>query len=177
MKRSLQEVVELVVFGLIALLIGTGVLWLGGWVLGWVGLLLKFLAGLIWWLLRFIVPVAIVAGLIYFVVRVLQGDRSARQASPASTAPASTAPAGTTPPATSAATAPAAVKEATVPEATVAEATVADASVEDTAPEDTATEGTAREDTAREDTAPADEPHDDGAPAPESDSEDDDKHN
>lgn len=101
MKRSLQEVVELVVFGLIALLIGTGVLWLGGWVLGWVGLLLKFLAGLIWWLLRFIVPVAIVAGLIYFLVRVLQGDRSGRSGAPAApnasgtTAPATTAPATT----------------------------------------------------------------------------------
>jgi len=91
MKRSLQEVVELVVFGLIALLIGTGVLWLGGWVLGWVGLLLKFLAGLIWWLLRFIVPVAIVAGLIYFLVRVLQGDRSSRPATPTpASAPAPT---------------------------------------------------------------------------------------
>ncbi len=152
MKRSLQEVVELVVFGLIALLIGTGVLWLGGWVLGWVGLLLKFLAGLIWWLLRFIVPVAIVAGLIYFVVRVLQGDRSARQAAPAS---ASTAPGGTTPPST------------TTPPAPGKPAAVTDASVEDTAPEDSAVE----------DTAPADELPDDGAPAPESDSEDDDKRN
>ncbi len=96
MKRSLQEVVELVVFGLIALLIGTGVLWLGGWVLGLVGLLFKFVAGLIWWLLRFIVPVAIVAGLIYFLVRVLQGDRSPAPAvapAPAATPPAPTAPA------------------------------------------------------------------------------------
>ncbi|MEJ2666294.1 MAG: hypothetical protein P8Z81_04210 [Deinococcales bacterium] len=89
MKRSFQEVVELVVFGLIALLIGTGLLWLVGWVLGLVGLLMKFLAGLIWWLLRYIVPIAIVAGLIYFLVRVLQGDRSGRAA------PATAAPGGT----------------------------------------------------------------------------------
>jgi hypothetical protein len=111
MKRSLQEVVELVVFGLIALLIGTGVLWLGGWVLGWVGLLLKFLAGLIWWLLRFIVPVAIVAGLIYFLVRVLQGDRSSRPATPAPASapgptPAAPPAADPAPPAAASTTAP-----------------------------------------------------------------------
>ncbi len=111
MKRSLQEVVELVVFGLIALLIGTGVLWLGGWVLGWVGLLLKFLAGLIWWLLRFIVPVAIVAGLIYFLVRVLQGDRSSRPVTPAPASapgptPAAPPTADPAPPAAASTTAP-----------------------------------------------------------------------
>ena len=102
MKRSFQEVVELVVFGLIALLIGVGVLWLLGWVLGLVGLLMKFLAGLIWWLLRYIVPIAIVAGLIYFLVRVLQGDRSSKTvpATPSGTgtAPAPTAPAVDTEP-------------------------------------------------------------------------------
>ncbi|HKI57434.1 MAG TPA: hypothetical protein VKB31_09810, partial [Trueperaceae bacterium] len=100
MKRSFQEVVELVVFGLIALLIGTGLLWLVGWVFGLVGLLMKFLAGLIWWLLRYIVPIAIVAGLIYFLVRVLQGDRR-DQATPATATPTGTgsrpAPAGTAP--------------------------------------------------------------------------------
>jgi predicted lipid-binding transport protein (Tim44 family) len=93
MKRSLQEVVELVVFGLIALLLGTGVLWLVGWVFGLVGLLFKVLAGLIWWLLRFIVPVAIVAGLVYFLVRVVQGQGDRRpQPAVTPTQPASPAP-------------------------------------------------------------------------------------
>lgn len=72
MKRSLQEVVELVVFGLIALLIGTGLLWLLGWVLSLGGIVLKAIAGLLWLLLRFVVPVAIVAGLVYFLVKMLQ---------------------------------------------------------------------------------------------------------
>ena len=72
MKRSLQEVVELVVFGLIALLIGTGLLWLVGWVLSLGGIVLKAIAGLLWLLLRFVVPVAIVAGLVYFLVKMLQ---------------------------------------------------------------------------------------------------------
>lgn len=73
MKRSLQEVAELVVFGLIALLVGTGLLWLVGWVLSLGGLLLKSLAGLLWLLLRYIVPIAIVAGLVYFLVKAAQG--------------------------------------------------------------------------------------------------------
>ena len=33
MKRSLQEVVELVIFDLVALLVGTALVWVLGWVL------------------------------------------------------------------------------------------------------------------------------------------------
>ncbi|MBX3139254.1 MAG: hypothetical protein KF875_00710 [Trueperaceae bacterium] len=77
MKRSLQEVVELVVFGLVALLVGTGLLWLVGWLLSLGGLLLKAIAGLLWLLLRFVVPVALVAGLVYFLVKALQGRQEA----------------------------------------------------------------------------------------------------
>jgi predicted lipid-binding transport protein (Tim44 family) len=73
MKRSLQEVVELVVFGLIALLIGTGLLWLVGWVLGLVSVVFTAIAGWIWQLLRFIIPVAIAAGVIYFIYRMITG--------------------------------------------------------------------------------------------------------
>lgn len=72
MKRSLQEYVELVVFGLIALLVGTGLLWLLGWVLSLGGIVLKGLAGLLWMLLRFVVPVAIAGGLVYFLVKAAQ---------------------------------------------------------------------------------------------------------
>jgi predicted lipid-binding transport protein (Tim44 family) len=71
MKRSLQEVVELVVFGLIALLIGTGLLWLVGWLLGMVSVVFIAVAGWIWQLLRFIIPVALVAGVIFFIYRVV----------------------------------------------------------------------------------------------------------
>jgi len=98
MKRSLQEVVELVVFGLIALLIGTGVLWLAGWVLSLGGIVLKAIAGLLWLLLRFVVPVAIVAGLVYFLVKMLQ-DRGESRSEPAASSPAasSSAASSTTP--------------------------------------------------------------------------------
>jgi hypothetical protein len=73
MKRSLQEVVELVVFGLIALLIGTGLLWLVGWVLGLVSVVFTAIAGWIWQLLRFIIPVAIAAGVVSFLYRLITG--------------------------------------------------------------------------------------------------------
>jgi hypothetical protein len=71
MKRSLQEVIELIVFGLIALLIGTGLLWLVGWLLGIVSVVFTAIAGWIWQLLRFIIPVAIAAGVIFFIYRLI----------------------------------------------------------------------------------------------------------
>jgi hypothetical protein len=71
MKRSLQEVIELVVFGLIALLIGTGLLWFVGWLLGIVSVVFTTIAGWIWQLLRFIIPVALAAGVIFFIYRLL----------------------------------------------------------------------------------------------------------
>lgn len=71
MKRSLQEVIELVVFGLIALLIGTGLLWLVGWLLGIVSVVFTAIAGWVWQLLRFIIPVAIAAGVVYFIYRLI----------------------------------------------------------------------------------------------------------
>lgn len=76
MKRSLQEIIELVIFGLIALLVATGLLWLGGWLLGGVGVVFKFIAGLLWALLRFVLPIAIVAGVIFFLVRLLAKPRN-----------------------------------------------------------------------------------------------------
>ncbi len=77
MKRSLQEVIELVVFGLIALLVGTGILWLLGWLLGFVSIIFTFIAGLIWALLRFIIPVAIVAGVLFFIYKLFTKEKPA----------------------------------------------------------------------------------------------------
>lgn len=72
MKRSFQEILELVAFGLIALVVGTALLWIGGWLLGLVGLLLQGLAGLLWLVLRWILPVAILLGAVYAIVRLFQ---------------------------------------------------------------------------------------------------------
>ena len=68
----MQEIVELVVFGLIAVLVGTGVLWLVGWLIGLVGTLFMWLAGLLWLVLRYIVPVFVILGAIYYLFRLLQ---------------------------------------------------------------------------------------------------------
>lgn len=73
----MQEVVELVIFALIALLVGTGVVWLAGWMLGLVGTALTWLAGLVWSLLRFLVPIAVVAGAVYLLVKLM--NRSAER--------------------------------------------------------------------------------------------------
>jgi uncharacterized membrane protein len=78
MKRSMQEIVELVVFGMIAVLLATGVLWLVGWLLGLVGAALIWLTGLVWAVLQFIVPVAVVAGIVYLVVRLVQQNQDGR---------------------------------------------------------------------------------------------------
>ena len=91
MRRSLQEIIELVVFGLIALLLGTGLIWLVGWILGLTGLLLKFVAGLIWSLLRFIIPIAVGAAVVYALVRLIQ-NQSRGKPPPAATPTAAPTP-------------------------------------------------------------------------------------
>ncbi len=92
MKRSLQEVVELVVFGLIALLVGTGLLWLVGWLLGIVSVVFTAVAGWVWQLLRFVIPVALVAGVIYFIYRLITGRDRAVQTVTAPVSPVTTTP-------------------------------------------------------------------------------------
>src|SRR3990170_4717051 len=94
MKRSLQEVVELVVFGLIALLLGTGLLWFVGAVFGLLGTVLGWLAGLLWALLRFVVPVALVAGAVVLLIRAARG-RSGASTTPTGTRVATTSAAPT----------------------------------------------------------------------------------
>ncbi len=68
----MQEIIELVIFGLIALLLGTGLLWGVGWLLDLVGIIFRFVAGLIWSLLRFIIPIVIVGGVAYALFRFFQ---------------------------------------------------------------------------------------------------------
>jgi hypothetical protein len=68
----MQEIVELVVFGLIAVLVGTGVLWLVGWLIGLLGSLFMWLAGLLWLVLKYIVPVFVILGAVYYLFRLLQ---------------------------------------------------------------------------------------------------------
>lgn len=71
MKRSSQEIIELIVFALIALTVGTGLMWLLGQIFAVFAVILGFLAGVVWFLLRFLIPIALVAGLVYFAVNAL----------------------------------------------------------------------------------------------------------
>lgn len=75
MKRSLQEIAELVVFGLIALLVGTGLIWLLGGLFNVLGIVFFWLAGVLWYLLRFIIPIALVLGVVFFLVRLVVNPR------------------------------------------------------------------------------------------------------
>lgn len=99
MKRSVQEILELIVFGLIAIVVGMLLLWGAGWVFTWLGLLLRYIGGFIWLILRYVIPVAIVALVVYFLVKLVMNQRDKSAGETASTSatpavqPASTSPA------------------------------------------------------------------------------------
>ncbi len=84
MNRSFQEIVELAIFGIIALAIGTGLLWVLGYVLQAVGWLSTKLAGWIWLPVRFLLLIAIVVIAVYFIWKFIQDRNSAKAAKPAS---------------------------------------------------------------------------------------------
>lgn len=100
MNRSLQEIIELLVFGLIALIIGTGLLWLVGWVIGLVGALFTIIAGFLWFLLKYIIPIAVIAAAVYALIKVSQNrneqaEKSQRSQTPPTTNAASTSSSAT----------------------------------------------------------------------------------
>lgn len=74
--RSLQDILEWVVLGL---LIAVGVLvvfYVGGWVFTFLGALLTGIASLVWSLLRIGVPLLLLAGGIYLAVRFLSRPKA-----------------------------------------------------------------------------------------------------
>ena len=84
MKRSVQEIIELLVFALIALLIGTGLLWVVGWLFGILGFVLREVAEFVWFLLKYIIPAAVIVAAVYALVKLAQNQSSrSRQAAPA----------------------------------------------------------------------------------------------
>lgn len=114
----MQEIVELLVFALLALLVGTGLVWLAGWAMEGIGFVFRWLAGLVWSLLRFVVPVAIVAAAVYALVKVLRRQEATPTADAGSGGPGAAPTAPDASPAPDArATAASHTASTTVPEA------------------------------------------------------------
>ncbi|HAR69482.1 hypothetical protein KQ693_09975 [Thermus sp. PS18] len=72
MERSLRDILEWVVLGLLVVVGVLLALWVGGWVFTFLGRVLLALSGLIWELLRFAIPLLILAAIGYGVVYLLQ---------------------------------------------------------------------------------------------------------
>jgi uncharacterized protein (DUF58 family) len=77
-----RKTLEVIVKGLVAVVVGLAGLYLLGWVLSLLGGLLLGFAGIVVALLRWLVPIAIIVGVVYFVVTQLQG-KTAIATSPA----------------------------------------------------------------------------------------------
>jgi hypothetical protein len=67
-----QKTLEVVVKGLVGAVLALAGLWLLGWLFSALGALLLGIAGLIGGLLRFLIPVAAIAGIVYFIVAQLR---------------------------------------------------------------------------------------------------------
>lgn len=72
MERTLRDILEWVVLGLLVVVGVLLALWVGGWVFSFLGRVLLALSGLIWELLKFAIPLLILAAIGYGVVYLLQ---------------------------------------------------------------------------------------------------------
>ncbi|AFV75936.1 hypothetical protein YIM1640_07150 [Thermus oshimai] len=79
MERTLRDILEWVVLGLLVVVGVLLFLWVGGWVFTFLGKLLLAISGLIWTLLTYVVPVLIIAAIGYGVVYLLQRRSSSAQ--------------------------------------------------------------------------------------------------
>lgn len=76
-ERSLQDILEWVVLGLLIVVAVLVLLWVGGWLFSFLGAILKGLAGFIWVVLKLLVPILIVAAVVYFILRFVQKPKTA----------------------------------------------------------------------------------------------------
>lgn len=72
MERSLRDILEWVILGLLVVVGVLLALWVGGWVFTFLGKVLLALSGFIWDLLLFAIPLLILAAVGYGVVYFLQ---------------------------------------------------------------------------------------------------------
>lgn len=76
MERSLRDLLEWIVLGLLVVVGVLLALWVGGWVFTFLGRILLALSGLIWTLLTYILPVLVIAAIGYGVVYFWQRRRT-----------------------------------------------------------------------------------------------------
>jgi hypothetical protein len=77
-----RKTLEVIVKGLVAVVVGLAGLYILGWVLSLLGGILLGLAGIIVALLRWLVPVAILVGIVYFATTQLQRNTVAASSKP-----------------------------------------------------------------------------------------------
>ncbi len=71
-----QKTLEVVVKGFVAAIVALAGLWVLGWLFSFLGSILIGLAGIVVALLKFLVPVAVIAAIVYFFVSQLQSSAS-----------------------------------------------------------------------------------------------------
>jgi len=76
-QYTLEEITEWLVIGLLVTVGVLIALWLGGWLMVFLGKLFLAVAALIVVLLKFLIPALIIAGIIYLVVRAFSKPQKA----------------------------------------------------------------------------------------------------
>ncbi len=76
-QYTLEEITEWLVIGLLVTVGVLVALWLGGWLMVFLGKLFLAVAALIVVLLKFLIPALIIAGIIYLVVRAFSKPQKA----------------------------------------------------------------------------------------------------
>jgi uncharacterized membrane protein len=94
-----RNTLEVIVKGLVAVVVALAGLYILGWVLSFLGGLLLGLAGIIVALLRWLVPIALIVGFVYFAVTQLQPKPQLAKAEAVKTEPAAQAKSEDSPPA------------------------------------------------------------------------------
>lgn len=76
-RYTLEDVLEWIVIGLLAVVGVLVALWLGGWIMVFLGRLFLAVAALIIALLKFLVPALLIAAVLYFVLRAVTKPQAA----------------------------------------------------------------------------------------------------
>ncbi len=76
-RYTLEDLLEWIVIGLLVVVGVLVALWLGGWLMVFLGRLFLAVAALIVALLKFLIPALLIAGVLYLILRVLSKPQTA----------------------------------------------------------------------------------------------------